>query len=844
MVGSQFAIRNLQFKIQGLIALGILIVATACQATGVATSSGNVWTGFLEGKTLNVSPEVGGRIVKIVVKEGEVVQPGQLLATLDDELIRLRVQVADANIVAAQAQLDLIQAGSRNEDLRKAETRVAQTQAALTAAATALADVETIRANPQTLGILKSDAEARALAAQQQLLAAAYQAHAADFENYFWQEQTKMLEEGVDITLPSGARLHFDSPGNRIRFAYEEWNKAGNRAWQAWAAVQVAEANANAAHAALRDVSDQIANPLALDTRVNQARAARDRAAAGVQAAQAALKVLRDGASDPQIETARAALDQTKATRATLEQELARYTITAPSGGTVTRVAFREGEVIAPATPLVRLNVDGDLKLRVFVPMAQIEKIKPGINALVTTETPALKFDGVVANVAERAEFAGRIAQTDDDRNAQLVAVEVTIKQPGAQLKPGMTASAIFGATPGVNIPAPTPANAPALNFSGTLETKITRIAPELGGRVVAVRVQRGEAIRAGEPVIELDDATIKTTLSEAQAAVRAAQANLDQVNEKARPGILALADAGITQADAELQAAQTALADAKRALATPQDILTQVHQSEQKVRAAQGEVTRATAALESVKQQLELAERDQSFSGKTRAAMLIKQRDAAAASLAAAQITLTGSERTLKLYRELQARPLELIAAQHAAENQIAVAQASKQIAQVEQEIAKRGAQSEAVALAQARLRAAQASLHMVEAQAKRFVIASPLAGTITGRSVEPGEAVRAGVPLITVADARELELTVYVPAQNLGAIQPGAPATLRLPSLPGKTFPATVSYIASEAEFKPANIYNSKERSEMVFSVRVVIPNASGELKAGLPGDVMIGK
>jgi hypothetical protein len=47
-------------------------------------------------------------------------------------------------------------------------------------------------------------------------------------------------------------------------------------------------------------------------------------------------------------------------------------------------------------------------------------------------------------------------------------------------------------------------------------------------------------------------------------------------------------------------------------------------------------------------------------------------------------------------------------------------------------------------------------------------------------------------------------------------------------------------VTYVAPEAEFKPANLYNTQERSELVFAVRVTISNASAELKAGLPGDI----
>ncbi len=827
-------------KFRVLMLACLLTLAVACQS---ANGGGEMWSGFLEGNSIDVSAQVGGRIAQVGVQEGEVVQAEQILLTIDDEFIRLQSEIADANVAAAQAQLALLEAGARPEDLQRAEARVEQARAALIAASQTLSDTEAIRANPQTLVILKTDAEARAQAAAAQLIAAARQAEAADLEYRFWEEQTRLLEEGVEIRLPGGQVLHFDTPSARIAYAYEEWNQAGTKAWQAWANVAVAQANADAAAAALNDISDQLANPIALDARVNQARAARDRAAANLQAAQAALEVLREGASSAQIQAARATLDQARAARAVLDQEAARYRITAPRAGTVTRVAYRVGEIAAPTTALVRLSVAGEMKLRVFVPMAQLDRMR--LNQAVTIVVPELnqrRLNGTVTHIADRAEFSGREAQTDSERNAQLVAVEVTLRDADALVKEGMPASIVLGSAPWASAPAlPAPRiGATAKTFSGSLEAKQTRIAAELGGRVVAVRVNRGDAVQPGDILVELDDAAIQASLHQAQAAVRAAQSNLEQVREKARPGAIALAEASVAQAGAELQAAQAARDDATRARANPQEIVSQIHLWEGKEAAAQGEVTRAEATRASIQQQVELARNDQSLSGKTRLAILQKQQQAAEATLAAARAILAGSQRVLAQYRALRDMPLELDAAQRSAANQVAIAEAGLAVAQAELAIATRTPQAEAVVLAEARLRAAHAGLKMAQAQAARHTLTSPVAGTVVGRAVEPGEVVRVGAPLLTIAETRELEMTVYVPIQDLGAVKLGQAVSLRLPSLPGKAFPGKVAYVSPEAEFKPANIYNSEERSEMVFAVRVTVPNPGGELKAGLPADV----
>lgn len=826
-------------------AVVLLAVLIGCQTAATSGTSG-AWSGFLEGKTVDVSPEVGGRITSVAVAEGDQVQSGQLIATIDDDLAKLRLDAADANVAAAQAQVALLEAGARAEDLQSAQARVDQARAARVAATQAVTDTEAIRANPQSLLIAQADADARAQSATFALTAAAKQAEGADLPPQFWQDQVQSMEEGTDVTLPGGGKRHFDTPVARIVFARGQWFNAGNAAWQAWAGVAQAQANLVAAQGARQGVSDQLTNPIALDTRVDQARAARDRAAANLQTAQAAQQVLSEGASPAQIQAARAALDQARAARASLAEELSKYRIVAPQQGTVAQVFYRPGETVAAAAPLVRLSVNGELTLRVFVPMSSLPQVHVGATVPVSVaELNSKPTDGTVARVADTAEFASRQAQTDSERNALLVAVEVSVQTANNQLKAGMPASVSFtpqapGGTLNLNL---LPASE-SLTFSGTLEAKQTQLAAEVSAQVVNVRVDKGATVNAGDALIALDDSTMQTNLREADAAVRVAQSNLDQVNEPARPGAVALATAAVTQANADLKAANAALDDANRALVSKQDIASQAQIWDGKARAAQASVGSGEATLASIKNQVDLAQQDLSKAGKMQFAILQKQQQAADAGLLAAQATLQGSKRVLEIYQQMLDQPLELIAAQHAAAGQVEAANAGARIAQAELDSVRRAPQPAAVALAQARLNAAKASQGLAQAQAKRYVIASPLSGTVVGRSVEVGDTTRPGNTLLTIADTRELDLTLFVPIRSLGALRVGQAASIRVPSLPGKSFDGTVTYIAPQSEFKPANIYNSQERSEMVFAVRVTVPNPNGEMKAGLPADAIFAR
>ena len=821
-------------------AVVLLAALIGCQAAANGSTSG-AWSGFLEGKTIDLSPQVGGRITDVAVQEGDAVQAGQLIATIDDEMAQQRLDAADANIAAAQAQLALLNAGSRAEDLNRAQARVDQASAALLAATQAVSDTEAIRANPQSLLVAKANGEASVQAATYALTGSARQAEGADLLNSFWQDQVQSLEQGVDITLPGGGKLHFDTPVARIVYARGEWFKAGNAAWQAWIGVARTQANLVAAQGGLKSVTDQLTNPIALDTRVDQARAARDRAAADLQTAQAVLQALREGASPAQIQTATAALDQARAARAARAQDLDLYRIVAPTAGTVAQAFYRKGEVIASSVPLARLRVDGELTLRAFVPTATLPQVRVGdVVRVAVPELSTQPVNGTITHIADTAEFTSRQAQTDSERNALLIEVQITVKTPDHSLKPGMPANVSFGSpasTPDLSFNLPQ-SNDP-LVFSGTLEAKQTRIASEVVGDVTHVAVDKGDAVKTGSALIALDDATIQSNLREADATVRAAQSDLDRVNEKSMPGQVAVAQAAVSRANADLKAANDALTDANRALDSKQDISSQMQIWNGKLGLAQADESQAQAALASLKNQLDLAQQDLSKAGQVQLAILRKQQDAANSAFLAAQSTVTSTQAVLDLYTQMRSNPLELMAAQRAAAGQVKAAEAGLVLAQAELSIVDRAPRAEDVALAEARLSAAKANQRIVQAQTARFSIASPLDGTVVGRSVEVGETVRPGASLLTIADTRQLEMTVFVPIHSLGALHVGQAATLGVPSLPGKTFQGQVTFIAAESEFKPANIYNSQERSEMVFSVRVTVPNPNGELKAGLPAD-----
>jgi len=124
--------------------LGLLLIVAACNRT--AEPPPNRATGYVEATEVRVAPEVGGRLVEVKVAEGDRVNAGDVLARIDTADTDLALRRASAERDQAEAQLALLRAGSREEDIRQAAAQAESAQADVKAAQAELdaanADVE------------------------------------------------------------------------------------------------------------------------------------------------------------------------------------------------------------------------------------------------------------------------------------------------------------------------------------------------------------------------------------------------------------------------------------------------------------------------------------------------------------------------------------------------------------------------------------------------------------------------------------------------------------------------------------------------------------------------------
>jgi len=307
---------------------------------------------------------------------------------------------------------------------------------------------------------------------------------------------------------------------------------------------------------------------------------------------------------------------------------------------------------------------------------------------------------------------------------------------------------------------------------SATLEGTQTVVAAKIGGRLVELLVQEGDAVKAGQIVARLDCDDQKATLVVAQARVLQAEAQV------------ALAEKGVVNAQEAAQAggAQIAVASARQS---------------------------------SLDIQQKHAARD---------------RDRATALSAVGVVTPVDLDRAETAENGLQAEA-KAASASVAAASLAARAQASN--------VGTAGAQGD---LAKTGLVATTAELERAQLNVAECALKAPRDGTVVDRLHEPGAVLAPGARVLTLLDLKTIKATFFLPNAELARAKVGAKAEVKVDTYPNRTFAGVVDHVASEAEFTPRNVQTREDRDRLVYAVEITLDNPTGELRAGMPAEIVL--
>ena len=144
--------------------------------------------------------------------------------------------------------------------------------------------------------------------------------------------------------------------------------------------------------------------------------------------------------------------------------------------------------------------------------------------------------------------------------------------------------------------------------------------------------------------------------------------------------------------------------------------------------------------------------------------------------------------------------------------------------------------------AIAEARVKEAEAGLALAKTRLDDATLVSPLDGVVLSKHIARGEYVLPGTPVVTIGDLQNAWLRAYIGETDLGRVKVGQLVRISTDAYPGRTYLGRVSFVSSEAEFTPRTVQTRKERVKLVYRIKVDVPNPELELKPGMPADANI--
>lgn len=215
---------------------------------------------------------------------------------------------------------------------------------------------------------------------------------------------------------------------------------------------------------------------------------------------------------------------------------------------------------------------------------------------------------------------------------------------------------------------------------------------------------------------------------------------------------------------------------------------------------------------------------------------------EASKAALEQAQADLRRLEPDEARVHDLQQKGILSVRDYEASRAALESAQGKARQADQQYTLVKKGPRKEDIDQARARLDQAQQALALARTQLGYATLTAPTAGVILSKNVEPMEYVAPGTAVVTMADLSQVWLRAFVEETDLGRVKVGQKAFMTTDSFPGKRYEGRVAFIASEAEFTPKTVQTRKERTKLVYRIKVTIPNPTMELKPGMPVDAEI--
>jgi multidrug resistance efflux pump len=372
-----------------------VLLATAALLAACAAALGFFWPfgdrqevlrlpGIVEIQEVRLGSKVGGRVLEVLIKEGEMVEPGRKLVIFDVPEVEAQLKQAEAKLAAAVADWEKAEAGPRLEEKR---------------AAWATAEAAKARSERMLAGWRqeeKDQARSELEAAEADLK----QAREDLFRSSELYRQRAAAKADYDTALAARDRAQGRCNSAKARY---EMMEAGNR------------------------------------------KEDKETARAEWKQAEWQARLLDAGTRPEDKAAAKARMDELRARVEELKVNLAEQSVYAPERAVVEVLSVRKGDLVQPNAPVVRVLRAEDLWVKVYVPETELGKVR--LNQVVDVRIdsfPDKRFRGTVIQVASISEFTPRNVQSADERRLQVFGVKVRVDNPQGAFKAGMFAEVVI----------------------------------------------------------------------------------------------------------------------------------------------------------------------------------------------------------------------------------------------------------------------------------------------------------------------------------------------------------------------------------------------------------------
>ena len=117
------------------------------------------------------------------------------------------------------------------------------------------------------------------------------------------------------------------------------------------------------------------------------------------------------------------------------------------------------------------------------------------------------------------------------------------------------------------------------------------------------------------------------------------------------------------------------------------------------------------------------------------------------------------------------------------------------------------------------------EAEVDRVQSIIDDLTLVSPRIGRVQYQLARAGEVVAAGAPIVTILDLTDVYMTLFLPAADAGKLAVGDEARIILDPVPDYVIPASVSFVAADAQFTPKTVETTDERAKLMFRVKLKI-------------------